>query len=198
MESVNQAFHTKIVSISQRQAVIKLIEKKDRDKCYIKNWRPISLLNVDTKILPKAVSNKLKTVLPMLIFSQQTAYVKNRFIGESGRLISDIIEINGCFNITRFLVTIDIEKAFDSLDHSFRISVLKKFGFGKNFITWIEILLKDQQSCVINGETTTKYFNLERGARQGDPVSAYLFILVLEILFVFIEKPPEIKGIEIF
>ena len=152
MESVNQAFHTKILSISQRQIVIKLIEKKDRDKRYIKNWRPISLLNVDTKILSKAFSNKLKTVLPTLISSQQTAYVKNRFIGESGRLISDIVEISGCFNIIGFLVTMNIEEAFDFLDHSLLISVLKKFRFRKNFITWIEVLLKDQQSCVINGE----------------------------------------------
>ena len=69
----------------------------------------------------------------------------------------------------------DIEKAFDSLDHSSLISVLKKFDFGKNFITWIEILLKDQQSCVINGGTSTQYFNLERGTHQGDPVVGYLF-----------------------
>ena len=92
------------------------------------------MLNVDTKILSKAISNKLKTVLPTLISSQQTAYVKNRFIGESGRLISDIIEICGCFNITGFFVTMDIQKAFDSLDHSFLISVLKKFGFGKTLL----------------------------------------------------------------
>ena len=114
MESVNQAFHTKILSISQRQIVIKLIEKKDRDKRYIKNWRPISLLNVDTKILSKAILNKLKTALLTSISSKQTASVKNRFIGESGRLISNIAEISGCFNITGFLVTMDIEKAFDS------------------------------------------------------------------------------------
>ena len=168
MESVNQAFHTKILSISQRQAVIKLIEKKDRDKRYIKNWRLISLLNVDTKILSKAISNKLKPAFPTLISSQQTAYVKNRFIGGSGRLISEIIEFSGCLNITDFLVTMDIEKAFDSLDHNFLISVLKKFGFGKIFITWIEVLLKDQQSCVINGGTSTQYFSLERDACQDD------------------------------
>ena len=82
--------------------------------------------------------------MPTLISSQQTAYVKNRFFGECGRLISDIIEISGCFNITGFFVTMDIERAFDSLDHSFLVSVLKKFGFGKYFTTWIEILLKDQ------------------------------------------------------
>ena len=69
MESVNQAFHTKTLSISQRQAVIKLIEKRDRDKRSIKNWRPIYLLNVETKIVSKTISKKLKTALPTLISS---------------------------------------------------------------------------------------------------------------------------------
>ena len=133
-----------------------------------------------------------------LISSQQTAYVKSSFIGESGRLISDITEISSWFNITGFLVTVDIEKVFDSLDHNFLISVSKKFGFGKIFITWIEILLKVQQSCVRNGGTTTQYFNLERDLRQDNPASACLFMLVLEILFLLIKKHPEIKGIEKF
>ena len=110
MESINWAFYTKVLGISQTQAVIKLTEKKDRDKRRIKSWRPISLLNVDTKILSKAVSDKLKAVLSTLIFSQQTAYVKNRFIGENGRLISDKIKIIDWFNIEECLVTMDIEK----------------------------------------------------------------------------------------
>ena len=147
--------------------------------------------------MSKAVSNKLKTVLPTLISSQQTAYVKNRFIGESDRLISDIIEISSWFNITGFLVTMDIAKTFNSLGRSILISVLKRFSFGKKIITWIEILLKDQQSCDINGGTITQYFHLEIGACQGGPVSAHLFILVLGILLVFTKKHPEIKGMEI-
>ena len=126
----------KILSISQRQGAIKLIEKK-------------TVLNdtyVDTKIFPKAISNKLKAVLPTLISSEQTASVKNRFIAESGKLISDVIELSDWFNIEGFLVTMDIEKAFDSLDHDFLSSVLTKFGFGTNFITRIEYLMKDQLS----------------------------------------------------
>ena len=81
------------LSISQRQAIIKLIENKDRDKRYIKNWKPISLLNVDMKILSKSLTKRLKEVLTCLISAQQTVSVQNRNIGESGRLISDIIEI---------------------------------------------------------------------------------------------------------
>ena len=79
------------LSPTQRQALIKLIAKKDRDKRFIENWRPISLLNVDTKILSKTIATKLKTVLPTLVKSDQTAYVPGRFIGESCRLISDVI-----------------------------------------------------------------------------------------------------------
>ena len=73
------------------QAVIKVIENNDRDKWCIKNWR--FLLNVDTKILSRIISNKLKAILPTFIFSQQTAYVKYRFFGEGGRLISHITQI---------------------------------------------------------------------------------------------------------
>ena len=122
------------LSISQRQAIIKLIAKKDRDKRFVKNWRPISLLNVDTKILSKSLAEKLKHVLPELISSNQTAYVKNRCISESGRLISDVIEMCDILDIPGYFVTKDIEKAFDSLNHDFLLSVSKKIGFGENFI----------------------------------------------------------------
>ena len=196
--SLKQAKERKKLRISQRQAIIKLIGKKDRDKRYIKNWRPISLLNVDIKILSKALAKRLKEDLPCLISAQQTAYVKNRNIGESGRLISDIIEIANTQKMEGFLVTMDVEKAFDSLGHTSLISDLKRFGFGQSFVSWIAIIFKNQESCVINGGTTTKYYKLNRGARQGDLISAYLFILAFEILFLIIKENLHIKGLNIF
>ena len=126
--SLLKAKDKKKLSSSQRQAVIKLLEKKGRDKRYIKNWRPISLLNIDTKLLTKTLASRLKLVLPKLIKSDQTAYVSNRFIGESSRLISDILEVTKGMNISGYLLAIDIEKAFDSMNHTFLFSVLKKFG----------------------------------------------------------------------
>ena len=92
----------------------------------------------------------------------------------------------------------DIEKALDSLDHNFLIFTLEKYSFSKSFILWVKILLRDQESCVINGGTTTKYFSLGRGARQGDPISAFLFVLTLEILFIDLKSKPEIEGRIIF
>ena len=185
-------------STSQRQAIIKLIEKEDKDTRFIKHWRPISLLNVDYKIISKALPSRVKNVLPNLIPPQQTAYVENRFIGESSRLIADIIEITDVINKEGFLVTMDIQKAFDSLDHTFVISVLKKFRFGNNFVSWIENLISNQESGVINGGNTTQYFHLERFARQGDPISAYIFILALEVLSFLVRNNKDIKDLNIF
>ena len=76
----------------------------------------------------------------------------------------------------------DIEKAYDSLDDNFLISASEKCGFGKNFISWVKILLRNQESYALNGGTTTKYFLFGRGGRQGNPISAFLFILALRDL----------------
>ena len=93
IDSVSETKEKGHLKPSQRQANITLIEKKNKDKRVIQNWRPISLLNLDLKVISKALSEKLKIVLADLISSQQKTYVKDRHIGESGRLISCIIEI---------------------------------------------------------------------------------------------------------
>ena len=77
--SINKAFKVGELSTSQKQAVIKLIEKKGKDKQLIKNWRPLSLLNVDKKLISKVLAERLKTVLPPLTSSNQTAYLNGRF-----------------------------------------------------------------------------------------------------------------------
>ena len=103
----------------------------------------------------------------------------------------------------------DTEKAFDSLDHNFLIFISEKYGFGKNFILRLKISLRDQESgvidgstttesCVIDGSTTAKFFSLGTGARHCGSVSAFLFILALEILFFLIKLKPEIEGLTIF
>ena len=150
------------------------------------------------KIISKAISTRIKNLLPFLISTNQTAHVKNRFISESGRVISDILEISNSLALEGFLVTVDIEKAFDSVNHCFLLQILQLFGFGIGFVSWIKTVLNNQESCIINGGNATKYFKLERGARQGDPVSACLFILALEIFFIFIKNNPKVKALKIF
>ena len=90
VNSFNYAFNTGNLSISQRQGIISLIRKKKKDTLYLKNWRPVTLLNVDYKIATKTIA--IEKVLPHLINHTQTGYVKGRFIGEGIRLILDIME----------------------------------------------------------------------------------------------------------
>ena len=119
MTSLKQAKLEGNLSISQRQGVIKLLEKKRQRQRYIKNWRPIFLLSADAKLLSKTLAAKLKPILPSIISSDQTVQVGKRCISQSGRLISDIMEIGGKKNIPGYLV------------------ILKKFSFGDKFINWI-------------------------------------------------------------
>ena len=80
-------------------------------------------------------------------------------------------------NLKGYIVTVDIEKAFDSLSHSFLLACLKKYGYGNDFKKWVEMLLECQKSCIINGGNMTKYFKFQKSAQQGNSISAYLFVL---------------------
>ena len=112
LQSLNTSFREGQLSRTQTQAVIVLIEKKDKDKRFLKNWSPISLINVDAKIASKAL--RIKKVIGKLVHWDQTAYVGNRNMGESVRLISDILEYTDENDIEVILFSADFEKAFDS------------------------------------------------------------------------------------
>jgi len=82
------------------------------------------------------------------------------------------------------LLFIDFEKAFDSLEWDFLEKCLEKFNFGPDFRRWVNIFYNDVQSCVINNGLCSRYFNIERGVRQGDPLSPYLVATAVEILAI--------------
>ena len=97
-----------------------------------------------------------------------------------------------------YLLTTDIGKAFDSVDHYYLLAILEQYGFKKNFLRWIQTMLNNKKPCIINGGITTHYFKLTKRTRQDDPVSAYLSILVLEVVFCLIKPNKNIKGLNIF
>ena len=196
-ESLNSSFNSGKLSNSQRQAVITLIEEKGKDKRHLKNWRPISLMNIDAKLASKFLALRVRKVLTSLIKADQTAYVKDRYIGESVRLIYDMLEYADKNNIEAILFSADFQKVFDSIDHTFILAVLKSYGFGPDFIQWVKTFLNNAESCVMNGGKSTGYFPLQRGTRQGDPLSAYLFILALEVMLIQIRKDDSMRGITI-
>ena len=90
-------------------------------------------------MISKSLATRVRKVLSNLIDCRQTFNVNERFTGESSRLIDDVIKVCDIQKISGYLLTGDFEKAFDSLNHKFLISVLKKYGFGEDFIDWIKI-----------------------------------------------------------
>ena len=99
------------------------------------------------KLISKVLASRLKGVISTIANENQVAYFNNRFISESGKLISDVLEITNFLDIEGLLITVDIEEAFDSINHSFLMCVLKKIGFGSDFRKWIQILRKNSKSC---------------------------------------------------
>ena len=108
-----------------------IIPKKDKDIRYLKNWRPISLLNTDYKILTKLLSTRLQNVISTIVATDQTGYIKNRYIGENIRTVVDVIDYLKEYNKPGILLQLDFEKAFDSVSWNFLYMALKQFGFEK-------------------------------------------------------------------
>jgi exonuclease III len=196
-ESLNYALKLGELSIEQKRGIITLIPKKDKDRLMLKNWRPITLLNIDYKILAKALSNRLTKLMPLLIEDDQTGYISGRFIGTNIRIIEDIIVLTDTRNQPGILLIIDFEKAFDSISWKFIDESLESYNFGKNFRHYIKTLYKNAATAVINNGNISEWFNPERGVRQGCPISPYLFLLCVELLAISIRTNDNIKGITI-
>ena len=161
------------------------------------NFRPISLLNTDYKILTKVLAKRLEKVLPKVINADQTGYIKNRYIGENIRLISDIMTYTAEKDIPGIALFLDFKKAFDTIEWDFINSCLEVFNFGPDIQKWVKILYSNVSSCIVNNGFASEIFPLERGVRQGCPLSGLLFVIGIELLARAIKNDDNIKGINV-
>ena len=171
-----------------------LFQKKNKNLLHLKNWRPISLLNVDYNIASEALALRLKKVLSAIINNTQTGYVEGRFIGEN---ISDILNFTADQVIEGIALFIDFEKAFDSLEWEYLFKALDTFQFGPDFKTWVTTLYTDLSSCIINNGFASESFALKKGVRQSCPLSGLLLILAAELLSCSISANDHMKGIRV-
>ena len=197
IDCFNYAHDHGALSNSQKQALITLLEKKGKDKRLIKNWRPISLINVDAKIASKTLAKRLEPILPEFIQCGQNAYVKGRSIFDAVRTIDDILDYTRYKKMSGILVLLTLKKRLTLWIIRIFFKVLNAFNFGPSFNRWIRVLYSNISSCIINNGFTSNYFAVGRGVRQGDPLSPLLFILGLEILACSIRKNDKIQGIQI-
>ena len=175
VDSLNEAYEKGELSPSQKHGIVSLIFKKN-DPCLLKNWRPITLLNIDYKIAAHALAARLKKVMPKIINTDQNGYIKNRFIGFNIRLIQDIIDYSEKFNLDSCILFLDYTKAFDTIEWDFMLGSLKKFGFGESFQQWVKVLYTNITGSVKNNNWLTSKYSLSRGIRQGCPLSCLIFV----------------------
>ena len=147
--------------------MITLLEKKHKDRRFIKNWRPIALINVAVKIASKAIARRLESILPELIHPNLNGFINGRSILDAIHKLDDILEFAKVKECCGILLAIDFEKAFDSLSRSFLFKVLEKLNFGEYFVQWIKTFYTDISICVLNNGFTTDLFPVRRGVKKG-------------------------------
>jgi exonuclease III len=185
------------LSPSQQLSYITVISKDKNNPEKLSNYRPISLLNVDYKILTNILSQRLKLVLDQIIHPDQTCAVPGRSIIDNCHLIRDIINYGNDRNMNGILLSLDQEKAFDRISHTYLFETLQAFGIGEDFITWIKALYTDITSCVIVNHMISDHFPVSRSVRQGCSLSPLLYVICLEPILNKIRNDPNIKGFKV-
>lgn len=181
--------------VSMSTGLVCIIHKKgNRDR--LENYRPLSMLNGDYKILARVLANRIKRVIGRVVGSTQAYSIPGRDIADTISSIRDTIDyMKG--DIGGIVMSLDLNKAFDRVDHIYLYRVLEKVGFGHRLVGWIRRMYDRAVSCVkING-IVTDTFRLERSVRQGCPLSALLYSLSAEPLAALLKHNDRIRGIEL-
>ena len=184
----------KRMSHTMRIAVVKVIfKKKDRRK--FENYRPLSMLCTDYKLLAKILTERMKEVLPTVVQNDQQGFIKDGDITGNLILVKEIIEYCEEEEMDGAIIMMDFMKAYDRVDRDVMFEVLKAMNFGEEFVEYVKMMYKDVTAKIeINGELTDEV-ETTRGVRQGCPLSPLLFICVLELMAIEIRNNDSWEGI---
>uniref|UniRef100_A0A803JT65 Reverse transcriptase domain-containing protein n=1 Tax=Xenopus tropicalis TaxID=8364 RepID=A0A803JT65_XENTR len=191
-----ESFLSDTLPPSWRRGIVSLIFKKG-DKERLENYRPITLLNVDYKVMAKLISLRLKPFLSNLIHPDQVCGVPGRSMTESLNVIRDVIWFCNERNLNLAVLSLDFEKAFDRVSHDFLFKVLTKMALPNFILNGIKVLYRSSFSQIsVNGFLTQKVF-LKSGVKQGCPLSPMLFICAIEPLLIYLRNDKVIRGIHV-
>lgn len=182
---------------SARKGVISLLPKKNKDLMELKNWRPLTLLNVDYKIIARALALRLKPKLANLIHEDQTGFLQNRNIAHSIRTVLDVVQIANRKQLSAVIISLDWQKAFDRVARPAMDAAFGYFGFGPKFRMAVQTLFNESVCCVTNNGYLSQEFPSLVGIKQGCNFSPLAFVLLIEVLSQKIRNNSKIKGIKI-
>ena len=192
-EAIDFAWRIEELHTTALRGVLNLIPKGDKDTRYLKNVRPITLLNTDYKIIEKMLANRIVPQLEQIIHTDQKGFIPNRKISHNIRKIIDVI--NQIEDEPGLIVQIDFQKAFDKCEHDAVLGSLDFFNFPDYIIKWVKILYQNFKVRVQNNGFMSEAIPIKRSVHQGGPNSAALFICIAEILALDIRADQDIKGV---
>ena len=170
-----------------------ILHPKSGDTNLISNWRPISLMTCDYKILTKIFANRLKNILSGIISEEQFCCPRKTIV-DHDMIMRDVIYYTNENNVQGAVLSLDWSKAYDRVDHDFLYAAMSKLGFSESFIQIIKLFSSNMKSVLqING-ILSDTFDIGRGIRQGCPLSMILYVLFKEALYCNIKSNISIKG----
>ncbi|GJS13278.1 RNA-directed DNA polymerase, eukaryota [Tanacetum coccineum] len=199
MDAVCYFFQHGSFPIYGNSSFIALIPKSQNANM-VKDFRPISLIGSLYKIISKILANRLVTVLGDIVSDVQSAFVTGRQILDGPFILNDLIHWCKSKKKQTMIFKVDFEKAFDSVRWDFLDDVLKKFGFGDRWCGWIQSCLRSSRGSILVNGSPTKEFQFYKGLKQGDPLSPFLFILIMESLHLSFQNTVNegmFKGVSI-
>ncbi|KAF1331469.1 putative Pollike protein, partial [Globisporangium splendens] len=177
----NDRLQRGVLLLSQRKSAVVLLHKKG-SRAQPGNYRPIALVQVDVKVLSKALTYRLQQVILDLIHPDQKGFVKGRSIHHHVRFLADLQDLVTSLDEEAYALFLDFEKAFDRVNWDYMFRLLERMGFGSEFTQWIKLLYTEPQAHLLINQNIQPALHPTRGVKQGDPLSALLFILTIEPL----------------
>lgn len=197
MQSMEYSLENGSLTDQQATGVITLIPKKEQDRQQLSNWRPITLLNSDAKILSKALAKRIQSCIQEVVSEDQTGFIRGRRITSNLLNTQSIIDFADETSTPGIMLALDYSKAFDTVRWKLISKALHLFGFGDFIISVVNTLFKNIRTCVSNAGFSSDPFYPTRGIRQGCCASPVLFVLAVELLAIIVRKTEEIQGITI-
>lgn len=155
------------------------------------DFRPISFIGCYYKIIAKILAEQVKRVICKLIGEVQNAFIEGRYILDGVLIANETVDFMKKKKKKCLMFKADFEKAYDSLNWRYLLDVMECMGFGEKWRKWVAICLRSSSISVLVNGSPTGEFHLERGARQGDPLSPFLFIIAAEGLNVLVQEATE-------